>query len=90
MADTAAATNPPASDAAAKHKRTTSTAVVGVYTAAELGGLTAHLSPLLMALHFPSLLVSFKHTTCHTISLIIHIFLVFFLTNIKDPPVSNN
>lgn len=49
MADTAAAAKPPASDAAAKHKRTASTAVAGVYTAAELGKLIVHLS-LLMAL----------------------------------------
>ena len=46
MADTAAAANPPAPDAATKHKRTTSTAVAGVYTAAELGELIAHLSLL--------------------------------------------
>ncbi|RPB23304.1 hypothetical protein L211DRAFT_809514 [Terfezia boudieri ATCC MYA-4762] len=36
MADTAAATNPSAPDPATKHKRTTSTAIAGVYTASEL------------------------------------------------------
>jgi len=83
MADTIAATNPPAPDTATKHKRTTSTAVAGVYTAAELGGLIAHLSPLPIALGLLSFLISLKHFPSHTVSHAINIYLFSLSTNVN-------